>query len=392
MTAEEELFLTLLRNYVQGEKSTLPDAPVNWETLYSIAERQALLGVCYIQLRGLLLPKEELDRFHRGFFGEVYYAANRGAEMQRLTTCFREHGIAFLPFKGWIVKECWPSPALRTMGDVDILIRSEDRQASDELMRLLGYDCFVDNQAVWTYSVQDMFVEIHDHMFYEHLGNQIDYEAYFDGLWNGTADTLDEGAHLLYLITHMAKHITNKGLGFRAFLDLVFFMRRNREKIDIAQLEQEAEKLELLSFMKRCYAFCASWFQESSPFEEYELDPAFYRFVTEKMFQDGLFGLDNEQNEASHSAKEIRHSAMPYWLGAIKVTLYKIFPPYRDMQLIPWYSFVDGRPWLLPFAWIYRWGYCLIKKRKASEDLLAEPFVKRTQIDERNRRMAEWGL
>ena len=117
-----------------------------------------------------------------------------------------------------------------------------------------------------------------------------------------------------------------------------------------------------------------------------------YSLITEKMFQDGLVGLDNKQNEASHSAKEIRHSAMPYWLGAIKVTLYKIFPPYRDMQLIPWYSFVDGRPWLLPFAWIYRWGDCLIKKRKASEELLAEPFVKRTQIDERNRRMAEWGL
>lgn len=68
----------------------------------------------------------------------------------------------------------------------------------------------------------------------------------------------------------------------------------------------------------------------------------------------------------------------------MKVTLYKLFPPYGDMQLIPWYSFVDGRPWLLPVAWIYRLFYCLRHKSGHSMALLEEPYTcRREGIKER---------
>ena len=62
------------------------------------------------------------------------------------------------------------------------------------------------------------------------------------------------------------------------------------------------------------------------------------------------------------------------------------------MQLIPWYAFVDGRPWLLPAAWVYRWGYCLAHKRKHGTALLAEPFTKRETVERRERLIRDWGL
>ena len=110
------------------------------------------------------------------------------------------------------------------------------------------------------------------------------------------------------------------------------------------------------------------------------------------MFNDGMFGLENEQNEAAHAAKEIKRSKDSYWISAAKLTIHRLFPPYRDMQLVPWYSFVDGRPWLLPFAWVYRWFYTATHKFKQSKDLLTEPFAKRKVIEKRENLIRGWGL
>ena len=128
------------------------------------------------------------------------------------------------------------------------------------------------------------------------------------------------------------------------------------------------------------------------PLKSPGLNESFYVRATEKTFQDGVFGLDNDANSGAHSAKEIKRSAYPYWVTSLLLMLRKLFPPYRDMQLIPWYSFVDGRPWLMPFAWVYRWIYCFIHKRQASTALLIEPIQKKKIIQSRQEFIRDWGL
>jgi len=122
-----------------------------------------------------------------------------------------------------------------------------------------------------------------------------------------------------------------------------------------------------------------------------EQDEEFYRTVTEKTFKDGIFGLDNRENRRASAAKEIKRSGS-YYPGAFKRVVHKLFPPYDDMQLVPWYSFLDGRSWLLPAAWVYRWFYCLIKKGRHSWALLAEPFTKKREVSDRESYLEKWGL
>ena len=387
MTAEQSAFLALLRDFASGGEAELPDG-LDWEALYEIAKSQSLIGLCYVVLRDRGASSEALERFHPGFYSEVYHAANRAACMAAFTEKAAEQGIALLPFKGWAVKDCWPVPALRTMGDLDVLIHTEDREGTDAIMKALGYARFIDNHAVWTYTERDVMFELHDHMFYEYLANDFDYRGYFDHAWERGREP---GFQLCFLLTHMAKHITNSGLGFRFFLDLVFFCRAH-DTLDWEGVKAELEALRLRGFAASCFALCRAWFGYESPLAERQLDPAFEAFVTEKMFRDGVFGLENEQNAAAHTAKEVKRAKGPYWLTALDLTRKKLFPPYEDMQLIPWYAFVDGRPWLLPAAWVYRWGYCLAHKRKHGTALLAEPFTKRETVERRERLIRDWGL
>lgn len=393
MTAEQTLFLALLRDHVHGTASAVPPPETDWEALLDIAKAQCLAGVCYVQLRSLPgIPSETLRLFHGRFLNDVFFAANRRAELERVSRELNAQGVPILLFKGCVVKETWPVPELRTMGDIDVLIRAEDREKSDRAMESLGYKSFKDHHAVWTYFKDQIEFELHDHMFYEHLSSQVDYQGYFDRAWDFTSPDLDASFHLLYLLAHLAKHLTNRGMGFRSFLDLVFWCRAKEAELRWDWIYGELETLGLLRFAETAFAFCRDWFQVSTPLSGGELTPAFFCLTTDKVFEDGIFGLENKQNEIAGSAKEIAHSKTPYWLGALHLSLKRLFPSYRDMQLVPWYNFVDGRPWLLPAAWVYRWFYCLANKSAHSRALLAQPISQRTQIDRRIKQISEWGL
>lgn len=399
MTAEQKLFLRLLADYVQGRPSEKPAGQVDWDAAAAYAEEQALGGILYVQCRDFL-PGDSpaLQRLHRQFFSAVYGAVNGGCAMAQAAERLERAGVDYMPFKGGVVKDYYPHPQLRTMGDLDVLVRERDKETADLAFRELGYARYVDNHAVWTYTQRSVMFEVHNVLFYEYLANSVDYRAYFGTIWDTALPGDGKGEyrpepnrHFLYLLCHTAKHIINSGVGFRAYLDLVF-MARQEKALDWNWLEGELERLELLTFARTCFALCRRWFGAEMPLEDVVLDEEFFREVTEKTFRDGTFGLHNEQNEAAHSAKEIRRAEEPYWKTTLALTVKKLFPPYRDMQLIPWYSFVDGRPWLLPVAWVYRWFYTAIHKFRKSRDLLTEPFLKRDVIERREAYIRRWGL
>ena len=402
MTAEQRLFLRCLADVCAGRETPAPEEKIDLEEFFRISEEQSLAGIVYIQGRRWLFGNKG---FNNAFLSDVFLSVNRRDIINEITERFVAEGIPLIFMKGAVYRDYYPVPELRSMGDVDFIIRHDDRERADRiLMKDMGFGRMIDHQAVWTYQFGEIIFEVHDRMFYEHLTGAFDYGAYFDAVWDNKkkgsvfgvkADNLyipTANFHFLYLMTHTAKHVINLGMGFRAFLDMVFMVRSCGEELVWEWLEKELEKMGLLTFTKTCFALCQRWFDVQMPLDSGTLDEAFYLQTTEKVFEDGIFGIDNEANEGAGSAKEIKRSSLPYWLSALWLTVKKLFPPYEDMQLIPWYSFVDGRPWLLPAAWVYRWGYVLVHKRETGRKKLAEPFLKKELIEKREELIQSWGL
>ena len=397
MTAEQTYFIRLLRDYVHGVASEEPPEALDWGLITHYAEDQDLNGIVYYQCRDLKsIDAQVREKLHHGFLSDAYRAVNGEAAMKTLADRLDEAGIDYLPFKGEIIRRYYPHPELRTMGDRDILIHPEDREASDRIMTELGYSKFIDNHAVWTYQRPALMFEIHDVMFYEYLANRVDYRSYFDQVWESAISsgthrfTPDPELHFLYLMTHTAKHVINNGMGFRAFLDMVFFCR-SETGLDWTSIQTKLEELSLFDFTLRCFSLCEAWFEVKMPLPSETPSGEFLADSTEKVFHDGIFGLENEENVGAHAAKEMARDDKPYGLAALRLLWRSAFPPYEDMQLIPWYAWVDGKPWLLPAAWIYRWFYVLLKKRNVGEAKLMEPFEK-NRIEERQIFLKRWGL
>lgn len=397
MTAAQDLFFRVLSDFLRGETTGAVPPEVNSQELAGLAREHGLMGLFYSQLRDALPAGSHLrQKLYSGFCSDVFFSVNRQEALDQVAQAFSQGGIRFLPFKGTVVSHYYPEPRLRTMGDLDLLIHPHDREKSHVIMLDLGFDSMVDNHAVWTYHRDVAIFEIHDHMMYDPLANELDYQTFFDRAWDyaagdGTMEILKPEFHFLYLIAHSAKHIINKGYGIRGFLDLVLFVRGEPD-MDWEWIAEKLRELRLLDFTKTCFALCRRWFGVALPLEAPEVDDSFYRSATEKLFRDGLWGFSNEENVVGVSARTIRRSRAPYFVTSCVMTVRKLFPSYRNMQLIPWYAFVDGRPWLLPVAWLYRFGYCVVHKASHSSRLLREPFSKTKEIREREQLIDSWGL
>lgn len=266
MTLEQAFFVQALAAYIQGK----PDIRVpggweslDWPQLLQYARTQNLAGIFYVQCRDNLsrIPALQsiLEELHAGFVSEAAHSVARQQDLAQLEQQLTQAEIPFLPFKGSVLSQCYPAPQLRTMGDTDFLIRGKDRLHCHQLMCSLHYTPKEDPGAVWTYSDGVVTYEIHSHMFYEPLANQVDYQSYFDQAWRFARpllDTsryeLDEGFHFLYLMAHTAKHIINKGCGLRPFLDMVFFIQQQNRNMNWVWITQQLEELDLLAFTQTC--------------------------------------------------------------------------------------------------------------------------------------------
>lgn len=398
----QSYLLQCLAGFVNNVPMEEPDPDTDWKGLLELARSHSVVGIVCHQCRAFL-PEDIRREYLRAYLGHVAFSVRWEEVTAELARRFEAYGISAVFMKGAVFREYYQLPPLRSMGDLDIIIRPEDREKTDHILKEdMGFQCFVNNHAVWTYWKGNLYLEVHDHMFYEELANRVDYRSYFDRIWDhchrapvfgtGSENLLvpDEDFHFLYLMAHTAKHVVNNGAGFRAYLDMVLLAKHG--ELDRAFLEEELRRLELLDFTRTCSALCGRWFGTGLPLDGKPLEEAVYEKLTEKTFRDGVFGLENRQNAGAHTAKEVRRREGSYLGNAVALTLRKAFPSYEHMQLIPWYSWVDGKPWLLPAAWVYRWFYCLKNKRDHSVDLVAEPFAKRGMVEEREALLRDWGL
>ena len=404
MSHEKILLLNLLKDYCNNNSQKYDLKTVDLDSLLKLSNEQSLSSIVFTNLKRQLPINNASFKFRRAFLTDVFLSVNRADMLNEFTGYMEKRKIPFICMKGSVFREYYPIPSVRSMGDVDIIIRPEDKEAVDDIFTdLMHFSRYVDNHSVWTYYLKDFQFEVHNHMFYEELANDFDYIGYFDhifeyvhhdqvfGIQSDCLYVPDENYHFLYLMTHTAKHIINNGSGFRAYLDMVMFTRNN-DHLDWEWLQKELEKMKLLQFTETCFALCEKWFDVKMPLSHKELDENFYKEITDKTFNDGIFGLGNSANEGAHAAKEIKRDDKGYWFTAIRLTVHLLFPPYRDMILTPWYSFLRGRPCLLPVAWIYRWVYCIVHKFRYSLGRLTEPFTKKKKIKERESYIKDWGL
>ena len=340
--------LELLRAFIYGEEPKL-SGKSNIEELLKFAYRQKLLGIfAYMNKRWSLFDSKKAKSLDAAYYSALFESTVRCSKFLKLSEFLSENEIEHMPVKGYYIRELYPVKELRSFGDIDILIHEKDRKRCDSLMKSLGYTVKNDWEPTYSYIKDDEYYEIHTNLFDVRLKDRADMTEYFSSAWlhakkdSGLRFVPDTEFHLIYIICHLAKHLSTGGAGIRMYLDVALYILRYDSVISWERTEEEFKKLGLERFFHTVLSAVNEWFyvKASCDFENFgeELSE-----LLEFTLDSDIFGHSRD-----NSAIKLRGEERSKKRTALKI----LFPPAE--QLENRYTFLKRSRILLPLARLVR--------------------------------------
>ncbi len=375
MTEAEQQFLKILRALVNGEQISLPhDTDIT--ALLQPAKIHSLTAAVGFVLNHQLQAKEfddtETSRsLQRALFRTVIKQTKRIAAFEALLDKLNEAEISVVLFKGCVVNRYYPDTAIRTFGDIDFLVRDEDRDRVDALMLEWGYTKAIAEETVWMYTKGDEKYEVHTALMPNLSVLTPSAQDFVTSVWENTIPTkrkcvfeLEPNYHFIFLLLHLAKHMRSTGAGVRMYLDLAL-MYKNEPALSETNLATEAKLLGLGDFYRAAMVLCDCWFGTIAMDENYDID--LLAALEEYVMAAGVFGFHG-RNPAVARLRDQQGG-----INRFSALCRYVFPAYKDMKTA--YSFLNGRPILLPLVWVMRWWDGLFCRRKRAAKIFKGMFT-----------------
>lgn len=369
-----DYLITVLSAYLYKEKIVLDDS-IDYAELLEIAKNHNLLAIVFSVIKQAdnrnIVPQSIYKVMEDSFFDSIFRYEAQKIGINALTTTLSNAGIYHTLFKGAVIREHYPVPEVRAMGDIDVLIKPEDRDTVKKLLCDNGYDAINTNGPVYDYKKDDILIEMHTKIISGKVGNADAENGFLDAMDHCEFDrytgVLEPSYHFAYLITHMAHHFWFYGAGAKLVLDLAVMLKTY--DIDIKYVEEKMDSIGLLTFTKTILTLCHKWFGVG---QAYDID---VKNTEDFLLSYGAFGNANRDKAVVIQRKELEEGKRN---SATMTRLRLLFPSYEKMKNIPYISFIEGRPWLTPYAWGYRLFYNLKHKKEFVKSATASIGSKET--------------
>ena len=362
MEREYNYLLHLLGAYLREEEPEALDG-VDWQKLMHLAHIHSVIGILgYMSMKyPICLDEQVKPCLRRLCLNTIGLYTQRKALAQTMVQELDRAGIDYILMKGYVVRELYPVPELRTFNDIDIVIRPEDRKRSHELMLSRGYQVHTDWEPVFSYFKEQELYEIHTDIMEIDVSEKADYRGYFGNMWR-YAQQIGEHSycftpefHFLYLLTHIAKHIHGSGAGVRMYLDVAAFVRRYDAEADWVWIAEQLRELKLFQFAAVVLTAVEAWFGIASPMRHEKVSEVVMESFRDFTLEAGVFGHYNREDAMAG----LKHTNQEESAPRLRQLLRRTFPAAKTIQTR--YTYLQEKPWLLPIAWVHR----LIKTRES---------------------------
>lgn len=355
MNEESAYLLKILKGFVIGENPGVFHG--DWEKLIKLAKIHSVLGILGFMV--MSYPDESnsqvAEYMKKQCLQTIMLISRRSENMKQLIGMMNSKGIDHLLFKGYILKDYYPVPELRTFGDIDFLIRVKDRDKSDELMMQQGFERKSDWEPVFSYQRGTEYYEIHTDVMEVDVSDKADYKGYFKNIWehahliSGHTWELSPEFHFLYLLTHIAKHISGSGAGIRMYMDIAVFILHFGNELDWGYIKKELEILSFSDFANITLLFVQKYFGVKSPIALRKIDDKLLNDFMEFTISGGTFGFVGRDSGLISLKNQGRNAES---VSRFRTIAKRLFPNASTIESR--YTYLQGKHWLLPVAWVHR--------------------------------------
>lgn len=343
---QQKIFFDFLR-FCIGSAKEIPGSlkEVDWKELYAIAQKQALLGVLFYGIRQLpkeLAPEQKL-LMQWMVMAEQIRKQNIRLFLDSGKVCqnFENKGFANCILKGQGNALLYPDPYMRTPGDIDIylsggrrkIMKYVDQVWPNQVMRYHHVDFPVMKTAIEVHFTPSyMFCPIHNRRmqkwFEEVMGEQCNHRVSLpDGY--GEIHVPQVSFNVIYILSHLYRHIFTEGIGLRQLLDYYFvlvkwhtdltnltdsnksFPQMTQINTDLDTLRHELKYLGLWKFTQAVMFVTKEVFGLSEDRMIAPMDEREGRFLLDEIMRGGNFGqFDDRMGDKVDESKIHRYFRM----------------------------------------------------------------------------------
>lgn len=369
--------LHLLRCVVSSQKpESIPD-DIDIDELFQFCHKQQVEVMVYYALKSLGMTEEELGYFSKSYMLNLARTINQEAAFERICVVFESENIDFLPLKGIVFKNLFPSPDMRQAVDIDIYIGKDNASKVCELMLEEGYETDmalfeVDNDDAY---IMKPYVRIEMHRNLCSPGykwskecNNILTKIIKVQNKNHQFEMTKEDFYL-YMIMHIAKHMHLAGCGIKDILDIWIYWHKYEEFLDKQYINTILKRCKLLKFNSLIQELSLYWFSGIN-----NNNPIIGE-LEEHIIEGGWVG-GGKDRMAKYFARN--YGAVDSKIfRTIKYVCTCVFLPYDRM--CRQYPTLGKYKFLLPYFWIKRICHAFLHKRNEIKHI----FNKINTIDEK---------
>lgn len=261
----EEAFFYFLRRGLFGKEEGGAErrfmreglAREEWKRIYDMACQQAVSGILTYGIAQTDM-RPDTDLWGRWIAHSLYieqtnerFSVRERWWMERL----KEAGVTAEIFKGSSVARWYPQPALRSFGDIDIVV-SEGWEKLEATLQRLGIPYHASGD-ITAQDGDELTVEFH--RWRERL-----YSPITDSRLRRMLRTEKGGdeLYLVCLILHLRKHILSYGIGLKQVCDVAVMLRRTN--LDTRKLTSILRRLHAERFSRVLFGFISSHLYEET--------------------------------------------------------------------------------------------------------------------------------
>lgn len=265
MVSQQRIFFDFLQ-FCIGTVVEIPTSVKNadWNVLYAIAKKQALIGVLFHGIKQLpkeLAPNAELLMRWMGMAQNIRQQNIRlFIESAKVCKKFKEVGFRNCILKGQGNALLYPDPYMRTSGDIDIyldggrnrVMQYINKVCPNQVMRYHHVDFPVMKTAIEVHFTPSyMFFPVHNRRMQKWFKEVMDLQCSNvvmlpDGYGEITMPTTS--FNVIYILSHLYRHVFTEGIGLRQLIDYYYVLNKEELLVIRDTLQRELKLLGLWKF------------------------------------------------------------------------------------------------------------------------------------------------
>ena len=320
---------------------------IDLNALYPLLKSHSLRAMIHPVLdKAGVVNKDIAEAYHKSLRKNILLDIER----ESISADFEKAGIWYLPLKGSLLKDLYPSAGMREMVDNDILIDGSLREKAHEIMLSRGYSARrylrgscdeYDKPPVMNFELHaDLFDKTHYPTLQRRYEDMMKLTV-SDGKSRFGRKFSDEEFYL-YMTAHEFKHFQTGGTGIRSLADCYIFVKKR--KLNWEYIRKNAAAMGMEPFERQRLILAKKLFSKIPPhplsqqesrlldaYLEYGIYGTYSRLAENRM--ERFFKRSGSRSKAAFILKQFISNAE---------------------HLERWYPFLKKAPYLLPVAYIMR--------------------------------------